>query len=129
MKRLGSLFDLYGRARRRDVWLCFTGLAGAYAYLWNGLRDIGPHGEGPPVAAMLHNEIAVIALTLLHVAILAMLIRRLHDRDKSGLWLLGALLPVIGQVWLIWELGFRPGVTGTNRFGPPPRAHTTGLWS
>lgn len=34
--------------------------------------------------------------------------RRLHDRGKSGLWMLLALIP-LGNIWLFIELGFLPG--------------------
>lgn len=68
--------------------------------------------------------------------------KRLHDRDKSGWWLLLFFLgpvilaavamlgdtiarvceiaaPVI-SVWMIVELGCRPGTAGPNRYGPDP---------
>jgi uncharacterized membrane protein YhaH (DUF805 family) len=127
MKLLGFLFDLYGRARRRDFWLFMAGLAGAYLYVWTSLRDTGARDDLAAIGALLHNELAFIALALAQVATLAMLVRRLHDRDKSGIWVLFAFVPLIGQAWMVWELGFQPGVTSTNRFGPPPRAQITSL--
>jgi uncharacterized membrane protein YhaH (DUF805 family) len=47
-------------------------------------------------------------------------IKRWHDRDKSGWWMLIALIPIIGSIWLLIELGFLAGTPGPNRFGPPP---------
>ena len=41
MKVFSFLFDLFGRARRRDFWLFAAGLAAAYGYLWTSLRDTG----------------------------------------------------------------------------------------
>lgn len=127
MKLLAFLFDLYGRARRRDFWLFMAGLASAYAYLWSSLHEPTTRDDVAAVGGILHNEMAFIALTLVQIATLAMWVRRLHDRNKSGLWLLLALVPVVGQVWMVWELGFMPGKAGVNRFGPPPRPQTTGL--
>lgn len=127
MKVLAFLFDLYGRARRRDFWLFMAGLASAYAYLWSGLHDNASRDDMAVIGNLLHNEMAFIALTLIQIATLAMWVRRLHDRNKSGLWLLFAVVPVIGQAWMVWELGFMPGKAGANRFGPPPRPQTTGL--
>ena len=127
MKLLAFLFDLYGRARRRDFWLFMAGLASAYAYLWSSLHEPTTRDDMAAVGGILHNEIAFIALTLVQIATLAMWVRRLHDRNKSGLWLLVACVPVVGQVWMVWELGFMPGKAGANRFGPPPRPQTTGL--
>jgi len=36
-------------------------------------------------------------------------VRRLHDRGKSGMWMLLAFVPIIGQIWMLIELGFLPG--------------------
>jgi uncharacterized membrane protein YhaH (DUF805 family) len=46
-------------------------------------------------------------------------IKRWHDRDKSGWWMLILLVPVIGAIWFLIELGFLAGTPGPNRFGPP----------
>lgn len=46
-------------------------------------------------------------------------VRRLHDLDKSGWWLLLVLIPLIGSlVLLFWFIG--KGTQGTNQFGPDP---------
>ncbi len=50
---------------------------------------------------------------------LAVQIRRLHDVDRSGWWLLIGLIPIIGWITLIvWQC--MRGTDGPNRFGPPP---------
>jgi uncharacterized membrane protein YhaH (DUF805 family) len=46
-------------------------------------------------------------------------IKRFHDRDKSGWWVLIGLIPIIGSLWLLIELGFLKGTEEPNRFGPP----------
>jgi uncharacterized membrane protein YhaH (DUF805 family) len=46
-------------------------------------------------------------------------IKRFHDRDKSGWWMLIGLIPIVGAIWLLIELGFLKGTPGPNRFGPP----------
>ena len=46
-------------------------------------------------------------------------IKRWHDRDKSGWWMLILLIPLIGTIWFLIELGFLKGTDGPNRFGPP----------
>jgi uncharacterized membrane protein YhaH (DUF805 family) len=45
--------------------------------------------------------------------------RRLHDTDRSGWWLLIALIPFIGAIVLL-VFFVLPGTQGTNRFGPDP---------
>jgi uncharacterized membrane protein YhaH (DUF805 family) len=73
---------------------------------------------------------------------LALMIKRLHDRDKSAWWLslfylVPLVLQAIGQflgsaglildliatgigIWAIIELGFLRGTDGPNKFGPDP---------
>jgi uncharacterized membrane protein YhaH (DUF805 family) len=50
---------------------------------------------------------------------LAVSVRRLHDRDKSGWFLLLGFIPLIGPIiLLVWFC--QPGSDGPNRFGPDP---------
>jgi uncharacterized membrane protein YhaH (DUF805 family) len=49
----------------------------------------------------------------------AVSIRRLHDTDRSGWWLLLAFVPLVGLV-LIWFMA-QEGNAGTNRYGQDPR--------
>lgn len=51
---------------------------------------------------------------------LAIQVKRWHDRDKSGWWVLISLIPVIGAIWAIIENGFFAGTKGDNRFGSNP---------
>ena len=53
---------------------------------------------------------------------LALYAKRWHDRDKSGWWSLIALIPIIGAVWLIVELGILEGTRGANKYGLDPLA-------
>src|SRR5215470_14042960 len=55
-------------------------------------------------------------------ALLALAVKRLHDRGKSPAWLLLALVPLLGPIWLAIELGFLPGTRGENRYGADPLA-------
>jgi uncharacterized membrane protein YhaH (DUF805 family) len=55
---------------------------------------------------------------------LAVAIRRLHDLDKSGWWILLCLIPLVGSIiLLVWFC--TPGTGGSNRFGGerPGAAH------
>ena len=36
-----------------------------------------------------------------------------------GWWVLIGLIPIIGALWLLIELGFLKGTDGPNRYGPP----------
>ena len=53
---------------------------------------------------------------------LAVGVKRWHDRNKSGWWMLIILVPVIGSLWYLIECGFLKGTTGPNTYGPDPLA-------
>ncbi len=63
--------------------------------------------------------LSLIALILLAWVGLAANVKRFHDRNKSGWWLLIAFVPVIGSLWLSVELGFFGPVNAGNRFDLP----------
>ena len=50
---------------------------------------------------------------------LALQVKRWHDRDKPGVWVLINFIPFIGGIWALVECGFLPGTPGPNRFGNP----------
>jgi uncharacterized membrane protein YhaH (DUF805 family) len=47
---------------------------------------------------------------------LAVTVRRLHDTDRSGWWILLGLIPVIGTIVLL-VFYVQPGTAGSNQFG------------
>lgn len=51
---------------------------------------------------------------------LAVSVRRLHDSDKSGWWLLLSFVPAGALVLFIFYL--LDGTPGSNRHGPDPKA-------
>ncbi len=64
----------------------------------------------------------IYALAVL-IPTLAVTVRRLHDIDRTGWWILINLIPLIGTiVLLVFEL--TPGTPGSNRFGPDPKQAT-----
>ena len=65
------------------------------------------------------NVLGDFALVVVGIIVL---IKRWHDLDKSGWWVLINLIPVIGGIWTLVECGFIKGTSGDNRFGPDPLA-------
>ena len=63
----------------------------------------------------------IYAIAMIYFA-LAVYAKHWHDRDKSGWWTLIGLVPLIGGIWLIVELGILEGTRGPNRYGPDPLA-------
>ncbi|GAA3861443.1 DUF805 domain-containing protein [Celeribacter arenosi] len=54
---------------------------------------------------------------------LSVWVRRLHDTNRSGWWVLLILLPLIGFLVLVFWAASR-GTYGANRFGPDPLPDT-----
>ena len=52
---------------------------------------------------------------------IAVSVRRLHDIDRTGWWVLISLVPVIGSIVLL-VFAVLDGTPGQNRFGPNPKA-------
>ncbi|WP_201832419.1 DUF805 domain-containing protein [Microvirga zambiensis] len=98
-----------GRAQRSEYWYFF--LFTAAVNIVASVLDAAVFGDTP-----VFYLIATLALILPSVAAG---IRRLHDTDKSGWWLLISLVPVIGIIVLIVFFCQR-GTVGANRFGPDP---------
>ena len=51
---------------------------------------------------------------------LALAVKRWHDRDKSGWWVLINLIPLIGWIWSFVEVGCLRGTVGPNQYGADP---------
>jgi len=71
--------------------------------------------DDPTVAATI---IPIFDLIILWPGI-AILIKRSHDRDRSGWFILLFLVPLL-NFWPLIELLFLRGTIGSNRFGPDP---------
>ena len=108
-----------GRALRSEYWwwVVFVWIAGLVANIidsalgWrvyettvNGIQQ----GSGPIAA--------IVGLALI-IPGLAVLVRRLHDTDRSGWWFWLIIIPIIGWIVLIVFLA-STGTPGPNRYGP-----------
>ena len=52
---------------------------------------------------------------------IAVAMRRLHDTDRSGFWLLLMIIPILG--WLVLLIFYcLEGTSGDNKYGPDPTA-------
>lgn len=51
---------------------------------------------------------------------LALQVKRWHDRDKGGAWVLINCIPLVGGIWSFVECGCLRGTMGPNQFGPDP---------
>src|SRR4051794_22767092 len=64
--------------------------------------------------------LAALAMLPFFLFSLTVQIRRWHDRNKSGWWVLLNFVPVLGQLWILLECGLLRGTIGDNRFGCDP---------
>ena len=106
--------DFHGRAARPEYW--WFALFNALASILASIVDKNVIGDviGVPVVQ------AIVALALV-VPTVAVAVRRLHDTDRSGWWLLIAFVPLIGAILLLVWFCSR-GTTASNRFGAEPQA-------
>lgn len=68
------------------------------------------------------NEIVKLICNIIHpLLIISITVRRLHDTDRSGWWVLLILIPIIGDIVLLIFL-CQKGTEGENRFGKDPKS-------
>ncbi|OQW43513.1 MAG: hypothetical protein A4S12_00445 [Proteobacteria bacterium SG_bin5] len=115
--------DFHGRSRRLEVVSFAFGLLllAALTALFTLGAGAG-HGEALArieMLAMAGLFASVFGATLI-IPTLALQVRRLHDLNLSGWWLLVDLLPYVGWAAMLVLL-LLPGSRGANRFGADPR--------
>ena len=119
--------DFSGRSRRKEFWM-FTLLliiinlmvTSAFA-LVGGSASLLSDTAGLVVFAGGGFIYLVIFCALFLIPGLAVTVRRLHDQDKSGWFILIGVIPYIGGLILLGMMCL-PGTTGPNRYGPDPKA-------
>ncbi len=97
-----------GRARRSEYW--YFALASALISIFLNIID---YVTGLGFLSLIY------ALAVL-LPNLAVTVRRLHDINKSGWFLLIGLIPIIGAIWLI-VLFCTEGDYGPNEYGQDPK--------
>lgn len=99
----------------------FSGRAARPEYWWFQLFLLIAGFVLGVLSAALPSAIAWIA-TLASIALLvpgvAVTIRRLHDLDRTGWWLLIVFVPLIGLI-VLFIFSLSRGTEGPNRFGDP----------
>ena len=110
-----------GRARRKEYW--YFALGYLVLYVACALIDwvLGP------IWSLIGEDIGLFGLLLaigLFLPSLAVTVRRLHDTDRSGWWILIFFIPIVGVIVAVVFLASK-GTEGENRFGPDPKASAT----
>ena len=110
-----------GRARRKEYWYFFL-VNFIIAIVLSALSRIGAGNNSngmSPISTAFSCISGLYSLAVLLPGI-GVGIRRLHDIGKSGWWLLIALIPLIGDIWLL-VLMAQDSQPGDNQYGPNPK--------
>jgi uncharacterized membrane protein YhaH (DUF805 family) len=109
LKCLKQYADFSGRARRKEYWMffLFNLIFGVVANVLDFALGVG-------------GVFSLLYLLGLLIPNLAVMVRRLHDIDKSGWWIFIVLIPLIGSIWLLVLLA-TDGSTGENQYGANPK--------
>lgn len=127
---IGQWFSFQGRIRRKTWWLAYVlplialSVVASIIDLSLGFvtvsEDAAP-ADGFSVSAQGIGPFSLLALIPSIWGGLAGQVKRWHDRDKVGWWVLINFIPLVGPIWALVETGFLSGTPGPNRFGPDPK--------
>ncbi len=120
--------DFQGRSRRKEYWMFFLLIMICYAVILTIGGVIAAFGttattDSNTALGLFVGPVAILfvlfALAVL-VPSLAVQVRRFHDQDKSGWFVLLALIPYIGGIAVLVFMCLE-GTKGPNKFGPDPK--------
>lgn len=100
--------DFQGRAARPEYW---------WFVLFNLLVNIAIGIIAGILGETVGSILSLLVMLALIIPGIAVTVRRLHDTDRSGWWILIALVPLVGAIVLLVFMVLR-GTPGENRFGP-----------
>lgn len=104
-----------GRSRRSEYW---------YFVLFQLIIVYGLQALGYLAGSELLVMASLIPSLLFLIPGISVAVRRLHDVDKSGWFLLLAFIPLLGTIYLLY-LFAKEGTRGPNRFGLDPKGTTS----
>jgi len=107
------MFSFKGRIPRKTYWYSALGMILASFVLMFLVALLTGGNESAISVIMLILYIPLIWVSL------AIQVKRWHDRNKSGWWVLISFVPLIGPIWALIENGFLAGDEAENRFGQP----------
>jgi uncharacterized membrane protein YhaH (DUF805 family) len=120
------LFGFNGRANRAKFWLVALAIFVVEVIIFAVLGSMMGMSADPEQALNALGPVAWIVILVFGVVAtwisIAVAVKRYHDRNKSGWWVLIVFVPIIGGLWYLIECGFLRGTPGPNNYGPDPLA-------
>jgi uncharacterized membrane protein YhaH (DUF805 family) len=115
--------DFQGRSRRMEYWMFVLGLLIIEVIviaLFGVLGAFSPRFDGTP-PTMLMPMFGVFGILVLAIIVpaIAVQVRRFHDQNLSGWFVLLNFIPYLGGLVVLVFMCL-PGTKGPNRFGPDP---------
>ena len=123
---LRRYLDFQGRSRRSEYWLFYLFTIIVTAVLYLPLVAVGMNyetSEPNGVGAIFMLLIGLVWLGLV-IPSLSVLVRRLHDTDRSGWWVLISFLPLVGGL-VLFIFTVLDGTHGANKYGPDPKRESS----
>jgi len=118
-------FSFQGRIGRKTFWLSYV-VSLTVLILVAGIpfAFVFPHGDFESgnvnyMPAMAAGVVFFIVYIIVLIAMLSAYVKRLHDRGRSGWFVLLNFVP-IANIWILIEVGFLKGTTGPNDYGADP---------
>ncbi len=108
-----------GRSRRKEFWYFY--LVNIIVAIVLSLVDVLLGTYSAAANAGLLSGIYSLAVLIPTIAVG---VRRLHDIDRTGWWMLLHLVPIIGSIVLL-IFALIDGTPGSNRYGPNPKGIAT----
>ncbi|HVZ30116.1 MAG TPA: DUF805 domain-containing protein [Asticcacaulis sp.] len=118
----GKYATFSGRSRRSEYWFfqLFFIIVYFFAMLAAAFMPNNPDGTPGALTMGIFGLFALFVFGSL-IPLLSLAVRRLHDSNHSGWWLLISFVPFVGGILLlIWYC--TPGTTGPNKYGADPKA-------
>ncbi len=104
-----------------QTWFSYTGRLKPFDYWVRGFAPgilLGVLALRIEAEANLHGGLMIPFLVFSLWPQSALLVKRWHDRNRSGWFYFVLFIPLIGLIWTLVEAGFMKGTDGENRFGP-----------
>ena len=108
-----------GRARRKEYW--FFQLFNVLAIIVLAVLDATLENTGPATDFL--GVLSGLYILASFLPGLAVLVRRLHDTNRSGWFSLLGFIPLVGLIVLIFVI--EDGTPGPNKYGPDPKQPAT----